>query len=479
MNIGAITVIVVYLIINIASVIISSIKQKTASASQFIAAHNTNPWWMVMLSALGVTVAGGSVTAVFSSCYSQGFSGAWVNWGAALSLLICTTVTIKMFRVMAFKYGHNTSSGTVSVFFSERNATLNSVIFIVFYLVAFCLQPKAAASVIVPITGWNVDVVTWVSGIVFILVAVLGGAGGVVWVTAINSVIMIISLFVMSTMSIHDAGGFGAILSSVPETYTNPFYPDARTVLAVAFTNMLLSCFLSNNATIAFSAKNAKHAYVGFACVFVLLVLLGFSNAFSGMAAYVLDPNMDINSAVMGLAGKFSPFITGFVGCGILAAIVSSGPGGIMAVANHFSEDIYLKFINPKADNKTRIRVVRIAAIVFGIIGIGISYASPSLIVFVYAAAQILAPTNLVMLATLVWKRIDSRAAFWSILFGSIVGFVWFVAGNPFGVNAFWPSFAVTAVVLIPLTLAAKEPVSEGHKRYIEAKAEYEKAQLD
>lgn len=56
------------------------------------------------------------------------------------------------------------------------------------------------------------------------------------------------------------------------------------------------------------------------------------------------------------------------------------------------------------------------------------------------------------------------------MLCGGAVAAVWFFAGSPFSVAPLWPGAAVCLAVLIPLTLANRDKVSDGYAKYSEAK---------
>ncbi len=53
-------------------------------------------------------------------------------------------------------------------------------------------------------------------------------------------------------------------------------------------------------------------------------------------------------------------------------------------------------------------------------------------------AFQIRSVVGVVLLAALAWPRVNSRAAFWSMMGGGIVAAGWFFAGNPFGIAPLW-----------------------------------------
>lgn len=84
-------------------------------------------------------------------------------------------------------------------------------------------------------------------------------------------------------------------------------------------------------------------------------------------------------------------------------------------------------------------------------------------------AFQIRSIVGVVLLVALVWPRVNSRSAFWSMLCGGAVSAFWFFTGSPFGIAPLWPGTFVGIAVLIPLTLMNKEKISEGYQKYLDA----------
>ena len=87
-------------------------------------------------------------------------------------------------------------------------------------------------------------------------------------------------------------------------------------------------------------------------------------------------------------------------------------------------------------------------------------------------ALQIRAITAVVLLAALFWPRVDSKAAFWSMLVGSSIALIWNFASRPFDIAPLWPALAVAAVILVTLTVSSKKKISEEYLRYQKVREE-------
>ena len=135
-------------------------------------------------------------------------------------------------------------------------------------------------------------------------------------------------------------------------------------------------------------------------------------------------------------------------------------------------EDVY-KLFKPSADENERLMFSRIAMAVVGLAATYFGMHAGSILGQMAGAFQIRAIAGLVLLVAIFWPRVDSRAAFWSILVGGLVAAVWHFSGNPY-VTSLWPSLAVGVPILVVLTLMAPKPKSDGYQIYEEALAEAE-----
>ena len=466
-------IVVVYIIANVLITGLAAAHDRKNGADQHLTAKGTSNWLRVWLSMLGIAVAGGSAIGNVNFAELNGISSVWMAWGLAASYGIFAVFFMRLFRVMSSVYGHNTPSGALEVLFSKKNSQLNSAVMIVFYTICFALQPKAAASVICPLTGWDMNAVIWVSGLLFALVAMLGGMGGVMWLSMFNVILLTLGITITCVSSVELVGGMEALLAGVPEHYRDLAYPDAFTAIATFLAAAFGACIQTSTVAVSYTAKSDRAAYAGYALTVLTMIALGVIESLIGQASYVSDPLQSGTDAMMHVGMAISPAIAGIAGCAVLAAIMSSAPGVAMSASNHFTEDIYKGILRKNATDRQRILVSRLSCVVIGVLGILFSYTSDSIMTLGLAAMKIATPTGIMMLIAVKWDRVTSNAAFYSVLFGSVVAFVWYLAGNPFGVDAFWPSAGVTILLTVGITLASKEGVTEGHRRYEEARHRY------
>lgn len=432
----------------------------------------------IVCAQLGVALGGGSTVGVVADVHSMGVSGAWLLYSLTAVHLVFALFTCRFLYALNRKYGIITVPGAFLQRYDNKVRVAVAVTLAIYYLLAFSLQPLSAAALLSPILGIGYKTVAWIVGFIFIIVVILGGLKGIAWMNIVHSVVMLVGMGLLFTLSVNHVGGIAGILSSsdLPETFFKFNQPTTMAVLgsflAIIFGNM----FNSLSATLTFGAKSAKTARTGILICVCLMVFMTLFPVGIGLAAKIaLPPDIVSNSAFTSMTQIFGTGVTAFCGMAIIAAIFSSGPSDLLVSSNMLTKDLFLN-IKPGATDKQQLLFTRLAIVVLGILSLALATGAQTILSNMWGAFQITAVPGIVMVVGLLWKRVDSRAAFWTIVFGSSTAAIWHFSGQPFGISPFWASMAVSFIILIPLTLLSKEKEDPGYDRYKTAMKELKEA---
>ncbi|MEG1397869.1 MAG: hypothetical protein RSC47_04375, partial [Raoultibacter sp.] len=188
-----------------------------------------------------------------------------------------------------------------------------------------------------------------------------------------------------------------------------------------------------------------------------------------GMCAAVVLPGIEPNTALFAMSDAQGPVVSGMVSMAIAAAIWSSAPAALLFCANTLTRDFFV-VVKPESSDKQRALFSKGIIIVLGVFSTWLGLNAASILGQLYAAFQIRSVVGIVLLIALVWPRVSSTAAFWSMLGGGTLAAVWHFTGSPFGIEPLWPACALTLFLLIGISLASKKKVSPGYERYQAAK---------
>ena len=168
----------------------------------------------------------------------------------------------------------------------------------------------------------------------------------------------------------------------------------------------------------------------------------------------------------------FPTGVKGIVIVGILAAIMSSGDVAIITGSANITRDIYQRYIKPDASERSMSRLSRAASAAIGIISALIAWFMQDILNILFITLTILSaglffPTMM----GFIWKRGNSHAAFYSILFSTITVIGWSICksiglGGVFDIDSLWPGLLVSGAIYFLVSVFGKQ--SEEETRRIE-----------
>jgi SSS family solute:Na+ symporter len=187
------------------------------------------------------------------------------------------------------------------------------------------------------------------------------------------------------------------------------------------------------------------------------LIILPFFAAFTlvGIAAYVLYPGIDPDTATIQMIGRFlHPGLRGIAIAGLLAAVVSTADSMLLITGLTISKDIGATLVPALAGNDRRLFVTaRIASIAMAIGALLFALVIPDIVqsmVNAFSMLMILLPA---VLSGMFAKKTDETAAFWSMVIGLIttLSFLFFIPKM-----AFVPGVLICLITFCILRLRTK-----------------------
>lgn len=448
-------------------------KRQTSLAGYFVAKKELGTWLIVPI-LFGEIIAGAGTVGNAAQAFGFGLSSVWVNWGMSIGCLLVMLTAAKFYRVIGNKFNSVSVPQVYKARFDAKTRMVMMVVLVLVYAILFAMQPVAAGNILAPLLGVDHTMITWFVGILFITLCITGGMKGMAWMNALHCTVMYIGMGVVCFAAVKFAGGFGGIQAAVPDTFFRMDQPDMLT-MAGWLIGTALSFFAASVLIAAiFGAKDVKSYRSGFAWAAVLTFIFALFPALIGIVGRAIMPDAAGGSILYLVAEQIGPTFTVLASMGILAAIMSTGPALLLLTTTMLSEDLYV-LAKPQATEKQRLVFARVAMAVLGLAATYFGMHAGSILGQMAGAFQIRAIAGLVLLVAIFWPRVDSRAAFWSILVGGLVAAVWHFSGNPY-CTSLWPSLAVGVPILVVLTLMAPKPVSDGYALYQEALTEADAA---
>jgi len=458
-------VIAVYLFTLIGVGVYKSTKIKTQSDFA-VAGRKLTPWILVG-TMLATWIGTGSILGNAGKTFETGMAALILPIGGTLGILILTRIAG---RVRSFgKY-------TVPEILGERygqTARLLSVIALVMaYLVIVSYQYNAGGAVIEtvlrnPETGVsliNAQTATIVAAIFIIAYTMLAGLVSVAYTDVANGIIMTVSLVIAFPILWIKAGGWTGMEASFLAMGKPQHMQFFGVYSGLDILNFCLPPFLlvlgDANMYQRFSAaRDAKSATKATNFLVVAVLVIELLIIASAWVSSSLIPDAEVGKHVLIYAAhQFLPIFLGAIMLTtIVGIIISTADSYLLVPATTLIRDVYLQYINPKANEKKIVLLSRLVVLGLGILAYlvsrGFSESAGFFEKALYAYTIYGAAITPALFAAFFWKGATKAGAVASIVAGTMTTLLWKEVGLPVSltssINEVLPAITVSVICLV------------------------------
>ena len=357
------------------------------SADFFVAGRSLGPG-LLFATVMAANIGAGSTVGAASLGYQYGLSAWWWVGSAGIgTLLLAFFVGPRIYRLAA-KHGFY----TVGDFLQHRYGTaVRGVMTALLWMAAPAIlagQLIALSVVLEVVVGFPRVPGLLLGGLVTTTYFTAGGLRGAAWINLAQLVVLIIGFAAALVMALHLVGGWSgmavgmaAVEPSVGDDYFNFWHGgDAGwTLLALVAPNFIVSPGLLQK---VYGARDTRSIRLGVGLCGLALLVFAFAPAVLGMVARMHHPDLiNPDHALPMLLRSDLPVWVGAVGLGALfVADISSADAILFMLATSMSQDLYRRFINPQASDRRVLFVARVAAVLGGVVAVGMAIVSTSVV---------------------------------------------------------------------------------------------------
>jgi SSS family solute:Na+ symporter len=365
-------------------------RAKNSTSSGFMIANGKLPSWAVGLSILGTFVS--SIT--FLAYPGQAYNANWDVFIFSLTLPPAALIAVRYFiplyrsrvKISAYQYLEE-RFGPWARIYGSISFMLGSLarIGMILFLVSLVLHQ---------LTGWSYEIIIIATGVGVTLYTVLGGIEAVVWTDVIQVIILffgaIITVFFLfagmpdGPHQLFDIAGAHEKFS-LGRWDLNFVMPTAWVVVIYGIFENLRNFGVDQNYVqryqITPSSSDASRS-VWIAAITYLPISALFLFIGTGLHAfYTANPQLlpeSLSGALMGdkiypyfITTQFPAGLRGLLIAAIFAAAMSSIDSSLNCVSTLTLLDFYTRYVQPKAAEAKKMRMLRIYTVVWGILGTG------------------------------------------------------------------------------------------------------------
>lgn len=341
--------------------------------------------------------------------------------------------------------------------FGRKTALIPALIIAFLYMApTFGMQLTGMASITSSIMGWD-----YIQGILLAFLVVLaftwiGGLPSVAWTDAIQTLVILLGVFLTFLFGLIHVGGPASLIESTPV--------DKLSFGSIGWLDMVNWFLVFGPFYIVWQTTwqrmaAARSVRVGMSSIivgFIISGLIGVMAILIGIMGIQTFPEDSIPDSIysMFIVTLFPDWFGGLLMVSLLAALLTGATSFLLSGAINISKDIYHNLINPQARDRRILTVSRWSVAVMAVIGLLIAVTIQDIVAIYqialsYTAATILAP----VLAAMFWKRATKKGVISSLIASLIVTTVWNFMGQPFGVHEIAPGLITSFAVLIVVSL--------------------------
>ena len=289
------------------------------------------------------------------------------------------------------------------------------------------------------------------------------GMLSVAYTDLIQGITIIIALLLGLPFVIKAAGGMPNVIATLPPENLSLFGSSFKDAMKVLFPTLCLVFVMQPIWQRIFACKDERTCRIAVAASVPALIFMVATLAFTATLGAVVLPGLeDGGTVIIALGAQALPPVIGVIMlCAAVAIIVSTGDSMLLSAASNIINDIYIRYINPKADDKKILFYTRLVVLVLGILAfVQIQY-FPSIlamVIYAYTMEGGLAPA---LVAAFYWKKATPAAGFACVLSAGVTTVVWEILGKPFGIDTSFMTILVSTVLLILVSFVTPAPTQK------------------
>ncbi|MDA5109057.1 sodium:solute symporter [Brevibacillus thermoruber] len=435
---------------------------KRARTTEEYALAGRNLGMFMYLGCLSAVILGGASTIGTTKLgYTFGISGMW--------FVTMIGVGIMLLGVLFTKRISQSNVTTISEFLGKRyNAEtrlVSALVAAIYTLMVAVTQVIGMGTIINVLLGWDMTLSMIVGGGIVLFYTILGGMWSVTVTDIIQFIVMTAGVFlIMLPMSLSHVGGWDQLASRLPAAHFDLTAIGGGQILQYFLLYALGMVVSQDIWQRVFTARTLQISRTGSVLAGVYSILYAVSLTIVGMCAFIALPHLENpQNAFANMAISILPNgVLGIVLASVCSALMSTASGTLLASSTLLTHDILKPYWFRDMDDRRLLRLSRVTTLFIGALAIVFSIWIQDVLVALDVAYAILSGAIFVPLVVgYFWKRATAKAAFSSIIAGTVVVLAGLAIEGLSSTNPIMYGIAVSLAVMIGMTYATAPSVSD------------------
>lgn len=364
--------------------------RKTQNPDAFMAADRSLSGWIVGLSIIGTYISSISFLANPGKAYMTNWNPMVFSFSLPLAAWIAARYFVPFYRRggeisayhhLEYRFGPWARLYAVVMYLLTQMARIGTIL----YLVALTMTT---------FTGFSIQTIIIVTGVLVIIYTILGGIEAVIWTDAIQTIVLVVGAIISIAVLLFDVpGGFSKIVDvaanhskfSLGSFGSSLAEPTFWVVLIYGITINLQNFGIDQGYIQRYiAARSGKDARISVWMGALSYIPISAMFFFIGTALFVfynLQPDL-LPASISGdsvfpyfIVNELPVGLTGLIIAALFAAAMSTIDSSLNSSATIILQDIYKRYIRPNASDRESMRVLYGATLLWGVIGTGMALA--------------------------------------------------------------------------------------------------------
>ncbi|WP_337029160.1 sodium:solute symporter family protein [Pantoea agglomerans] len=418
---------------------------RSKTSGDFMEGSRAMPAFIVGIMLLSEYIGAKSTIGTAQAAFEDGFAASWSVIGAAIGFPLFGLILVK--RI--YNTGKITISGAIAEKYGSSTKNIISLIMIYALLLVNVGNYISGAAAISTVLKIDLTQAAFITAVVSTFYFAFGGMKGVAWVTLLHSAIKYMGILIILYVALKMTGGVAPMMEKMPAFYwTWDGHVGASTIVAWLI-GTVGSIFCTQFVIQAISStKDVKSAKRATWVAFFFCLPIGLAMALIGVAAKFAHPDIKSLYALPVFLQDMSPWLAGIVTTSLVASIFVSVGTVALAIASLVVKDFYVPYRNPTPERE--FKMTRWISIGIGFFPLLFVLFFPEVLKlsFFTRAIRLSITVVAIMAFYLPWFK-STRGANAGLIGACVVTSVWFLMGNPFGIDNMYVALITPAIIMV------------------------------
>lgn len=418
---------------------------RSKTSGDFMEGSRAMPAFIVGIMLMSEYIGAKSTIGTAQAAFEDGFAASWSVIGAAIGFPLFGLILVK--RI--YNTGKITISGAIAEKYGSSTKNIISLIMIYALLLVNVGNYISGAAAISTVLKIDLTQAAFITAVVSTFYFAFGGMKGVAWVTLLHSAIKYMGILIILYVALKMTGGVAPMMEKMPAFYwTWDGHVGASTIVAWLI-GTVGSIFCTQFVIQAISStKDVKSAKRATWVAFFFCLPIGLAMALIGVAAKFAHPDIRSLYALPVFLQDMSPWLAGIVTTSLVASIFVSVGTVALAIASLVVKDFYVPYRNPTPERE--FKMTRWISIGIGFFPLLFVLFFPEVLKlsFFTRAIRLSITVVAIMAFYLPWFK-STRGANAGLIGACVVTSVWFLMGNPFGIDNMYVALITPAIIMV------------------------------